>query len=813
MTQSAIDPNINTQFPVLHGNDSQVFRNNFNTIKASLTSAKLELSDLLSNTIRVDSQAADFNNIAFKNQVSNTNTIYRHDITGIQLQSFDIDYRNGLYQTVQVGANVTINLKNFPLDASTTNIGRLRLHISADRTSREVTLTNTTAFIKYDPDFPFTNTNKLTIPGSGGKDPVIIDIWQVNENDRVSTPTMYIKYVGSYFYHAAAPTAPVSYVDNKGLITSQNSTANTTDDTTPGIKVTSAPNYTPVLYVNGVYTESIFHPINLTLTPTVMLSDGTYHFTYTMADAQGNESSQSLPISITIDSTAPITGAFSLPNDTGSSSIDGITNSNQITVSNLEAGATWQYSVNGGTTWVNGIGTTFTLSDGTYGIGSIKMRQIDAVGNIQSTNIPTNTSIITVDTNPPTSGTLSLAVDDGASSSDGNSTSGVITVSGLESGATWEYSIDSGNTWASGSGTSFTLSDGTYGIGQLKVRQTDLAGNIQTIMAVNTIAYTIDSYVPPPPPPPIPGGIPASNAAWGGAGYGGTANYKGGYSAAGGHNGNGGGGSASPLGGDGGNWLSANGSDGTYGTGGSGGGYEIAGVAGTGLLPGFDAINIMATGIGNGGGGIETDSVNSGLSNARAGNGTGGLIRITIHTGSYSFTPADLTAFSGTRLAAANSAIEWDNSSAIKTSSDPYDHALIGQFTVPTGVTKINIGVIGGGGGGAIGPCVNAGGGGGGAALYTGYTVVPGTVYTIKVGAGGQGGFQGSSRGGAGGPPYNVTEVPWRGGKSAFCTSTGTELIYATGGNTRPDNCAALTNADSATADTADVPGTNVVGS
>jgi|688.fasta_scaffold00131_25 hypothetical protein len=341
-----------------------------------------------------------------------------------------------------------------------------------------------------------------------------------------------------------------------------------------------------------------------------------------------------------------------------------------------------------------------------------------------------------------------------------------------------------------------------------KVSYTDDKG---TAESVTSSAITVEAAVVGPPV--IPGGIPASNAAWGGAGYGGTANYTGGYSAAGGHNGNGGGGSASPVGGNGGNWLSATGSDGTYGTGGSGGGYSWAGVAGTGLLPGYDAVAINATGIGNGGGGIETDNMNQTLTQVRGGNGTGGLIRITINAGSYSFTPADLTTFSGTRIITGDKAIEWDNSSGLKTAVDPYDHALIGQFTVPAGVTKIDIGVIGGGGGGAIGPCVNAGGGGGGATLYTGYAVIPGTVYTIKVGAGGQGGLQGAPRGpsAGGAPPYGVTEVPWRGGKSAFCSSTGTELIFATGGNTRPDNCAALTNADSATAGVADVPGPNVV--
>jgi hypothetical protein len=494
MTQSKINTNINIHYPTANDNDSQIFRDNFNTIKASLTTAKLELSDLLSNSIRSDNTSDNFNNTLIKNQVHSGMAIYRHDISGLQLQSFEIDYTDGQYQTVQIGADVGIKLKNFPTDSTSVNVGKLRLHIATDRTTRKIEFTSTTAVIKYDPNFPLVNTKKLNIPGSGGKDPVIVDIWQVNDNN--STPTIYIKYIGCYSYRAAPPSPAVSYVDNQGTITSQNSTSVITDDTTPGIKITNVTNFTPVLYINGVYTESVYDSISGILTPTAIVLPGTYNFTYTLADTQGNESMQSTPLVITIDTSAPTTGSISLAYDTGSNSSDGITNNGQITVSNLDSGCSWQYSIDGGNNWVDGTGNSFTLASGTYGIGQIKMRQINAIGSVQTVNIPTNSYTITVDTNAPTSGTLSLTVDDGVSSSDGNSSVGGITVSGLEPDATWEYSIDGGSTWTAGSGTSFTVSNGTYPIGQLKVRQTDVAGNIQTSMATNTIEITI---APPPP--------------------------------------------------------------------------------------------------------------------------------------------------------------------------------------------------------------------------------------------------------------------------------------------------------------------------
>jgi gliding motility-associated-like protein len=62
-------------------------------------------------------------------------------------------------------------------------------------------------------------------------------------------------------------------------------------------------------------------------------------------------------------------------------------------------------------------------------------------------------------------------------------------------------------------------------------------------------------------------------------------------------------------------------------------------------------------------------------------------------------------------------------------------------WTVPSGVTSINVQLWGGGGGGAgAGPANGAGGGGGGAYTVSTMTVVPGTTYTLTVGVGGTGG-------------------------------------------------------------------------
>ena len=78
-------------------------------------------------------------------------------------------------------------------------------------------------------------------------------------------------------------------------------------------------------------------------------------------------------------------------------------------------------------------------------------------------------SLAFADDPPPP--TFSLAVDTGISD-DNISSNGQINVSSLESGATWEYSANSGANWDIGSGTSFILADGTYTAGTIQVRQT-----------------------------------------------------------------------------------------------------------------------------------------------------------------------------------------------------------------------------------------------------------------------------------------------------------------------------------------------------
>ena len=106
---------------------------------------------------------------------------------------------------------------------------------------------------------------------------------------------------------ATPATAISNYDDNVGTITNANSTATTTDDTTPGFNVGAIPADASsiVLYVDGVEVAATYDALNETLTPNTPLTEGTHSITYAYEDASGNTSAQSPAFSLTVD-TPPV---------------------------------------------------------------------------------------------------------------------------------------------------------------------------------------------------------------------------------------------------------------------------------------------------------------------------------------------------------------------------------------------------------------------------------------------------------------------------------------------------------------------------
>jgi Bacterial Ig-like domain/RTX calcium-binding nonapeptide repeat (4 copies) len=213
-------------------------------------------------------------------------------------------------------------------------------------------------------------------------------------------------------------------------------------------------------------------------TPTGLL-DGAHSFSVSQTDVAGNVGIAVLAMTLETVAPKPI---LALALDTGSSATDKITKTGTVNVSGLTAGATWQYSINAGSTWTTGTGTSFTLTGA--GTKAVLVRETDPAGNI-SANASINFTLDTVATVP----ILALALDTGSSATDKITSTGVLNVTGLEAGGTWEYSTNAGTTWTTGTGTSFLLTgDGAKAV---VVRQTDVAGNVSANST--SLAFTLDT--------------------------------------------------------------------------------------------------------------------------------------------------------------------------------------------------------------------------------------------------------------------------------------------------------------------------------
>lgn len=205
-------------------------------------------------------------------------------------------------------------------------------------------------------------------------------------------------------------------------------------------------------------------------------------------DLAGNRT-DSAALNFTLDTIRPNAPTLRLRTDSGSSNSDGITNDGSIRIEGLENGATWEYSLDGGLNWSSqDIASDNTLSLTDNGTRrSLLARQIDRAGNVSAASTKLD---FTIDTTPPRNPRLVLA--DNTSGDDllRLTRNGTINVLDLDAGSTWQYSTDGGTTWRDGVGSSFTVSgDGDK---QLRVRQTDVAGNTSTsavlTMKLDTVA-------------------------------------------------------------------------------------------------------------------------------------------------------------------------------------------------------------------------------------------------------------------------------------------------------------------------------------
>ena len=184
---------INENFPVAgEDNDTQVFRDNFDTIKTSFNTAKTEITDLQTNAARTDVDN-DFNNKLISGAVMLNN--YDKKFDGCVIAApLTVDYENGNYQIFRFGATTTVEFLNFPDDASLpTGLGKVTLELYGDGTARTLTfITSGGTVIKKNATFPATFTLTSAEAAAGSGNPVMIEVWQ-HKSDRI-----FLNYLGQF---------------------------------------------------------------------------------------------------------------------------------------------------------------------------------------------------------------------------------------------------------------------------------------------------------------------------------------------------------------------------------------------------------------------------------------------------------------------------------------------------------------------------------------------------------------------------------------------------------------------------------------
>ena len=155
----------------------------------------------------------------------------------------------------------------------------------------------------------------------------------------------------------------------------------------------------------------------------------------------------------------------------------------------LEQGNGWQYSINSGSTWTTGSGTTFSAY-GSFASNQVQVRQVDAAGNAgPATAYGSAITVIDSSTLSPAEITITLV---GGSDNTVSSASGDQVVTGTTSLANSEISIWAGSTQL---GTTTADASGNFSYTLTAANLTTLgADGTKTISAIDTYGGSSTPY-------------------------------------------------------------------------------------------------------------------------------------------------------------------------------------------------------------------------------------------------------------------------------------------------------------------------------
>jgi len=189
---------INENFPVAgEDNDTQVFRDNFDTIKTSLRNAKEEITDLQTNTAKTNLDN-DFGLFKISNALLQNNRQQKWNGGSVTASPTTIDFEQGSYQIYTVGANVTFDFLNFPGDPvftaepSPIGMGKVTLELYSDGSSRTASFSTSGGTVIKSNGFPGYASGSPILTLTSATNPVIIEVW------RHSQEIIFMRYIGQF---------------------------------------------------------------------------------------------------------------------------------------------------------------------------------------------------------------------------------------------------------------------------------------------------------------------------------------------------------------------------------------------------------------------------------------------------------------------------------------------------------------------------------------------------------------------------------------------------------------------------------------
>ena len=204
---------INENFPVAgQDNDTQVFRDNFDTIKNNFRFAQSEITDLQDNVLRSD-QENDLNGNKILNAVLLNNRDLILDGGGPRTSNIEIDFESSPYQIYRVGANLSLVFQGLPGDnTDPKGVGKLTVELYGDGSPRTVTLDPSGGVNYRRINWPSNAPTPTSFIVQSNVNPVIIELW------RYSDTSVFVHYLGNFLPSGGGGTVSVAGLNDIGNV-------------------------------------------------------------------------------------------------------------------------------------------------------------------------------------------------------------------------------------------------------------------------------------------------------------------------------------------------------------------------------------------------------------------------------------------------------------------------------------------------------------------------------------------------------------------------------------------------------------------